>query len=282
MTAAREIGGLGEIADRYDVFLFDQYGVLHDGQRPYAGTVAVLSRLLAQGARCVVVTNSGKRSDANRERLARLGIARALYSDLVSSGEVAWSGIRDGSFGRPFAAGGRAFIVGRAGDSYGFDDLGLVPVEQPAHADFILILGSDAPATSLDRYGRLLQPAAEIGLPALCCNPDRMMLTVHGPVPAPGAIAEVYASLGGPVRWIGKPYPEIYRAALGLAGNPPPSRVLALGDSIEHDIVGAAGLGLATALVRTGILAEIGLAEIKARCASARCEPDWILPQLKW
>ena len=276
---AREIGGLGEIAQRYDAFLFDQYGVLHDGRRPYAGTVEVLSRL---AARSLIITNSGKRSAANRDRLARLGIARERYRDLLSSGEVAWTGLRDGSFGRPFARGGRAYIVGRAGDSYGFDGLGLVSVEEPAHADFILILGSDAPATSLDGYSRLLQPAAAIGLPALCCNPDRLMLTGSGPVPAPGAIAELYASLGGPVRWIGKPHAEIYRGALALAGNSPPSRVLALGDSIEHDIAGATALGIATALVRTGVSGALGLAEIETRCAAARCEPDWILSELKW
>jgi HAD superfamily hydrolase (TIGR01459 family) len=275
----REIGGVGEIADRYDLFLFDQYGVLHDGQRPYAGTLAVLARL---APRALVITNSGKRAAANRERLARLGIARALYLDLLSSGEVAWSGLRDGSFGGPFARGVCAYIVGRAGDDYGIDDLCLLPVERPAYADVILILGSDAPATSLDRYSQLLRPAAATGVPALCCNPDRLMLTAQGLVPAPGAIAELYAALGGPVRWIGKPHPEIYRAALGLAGNPPPSRVLALGDSIEHDISGAAALGIATALVGTGILAGIGLAEIAARCRAARSEPDWLLPELRW
>jgi len=276
---SREIGGLGEIADRYDVFLFDQYGVLHDGQRPYAGTLAVLARL---APRALIITNSGKRAAANRERLARLSIARALYLDLLSSGEVAWSGLRDGSFGRPFARGARAYIVGRAGDSYGIDDLCLLPVERPAYADVILIFGSDAPATSLDAYRDLLRPAAAIGVPALCCNPDRLMLTAQGLVPAPGAIAELYAALGGPVRWIGKPHPEIYRAALGLAGDPPPSRVLALGDSIEHDISGAAALGIATALVGTGILDGIDLAEIGARCQAARCEPDWLLPELSW
>jgi HAD superfamily hydrolase (TIGR01459 family) len=276
---AQEIAGLGAIANRYDLVLFDQYGVLHDGQRLYTGTLDVLARL---APRALIITNSGKRAAANRERLARLGIARALYRDLLSSGEVAWNGLRDGSFGRPFAAGARAYIVGRAGDSYGFDDLGLRSVEQPAHADFILMLGSNAPATTLNGYRDLLQPPAELGLPALCCNPDRLMLMAGGLVPAPGAIAELYATLGGPVRWIGKPHAEIYRAALAFAGNPPPARVLALGDSIEHDIAGAAGLGLATALVRTGVLAGIGLDEIAARCAAARREPDWILPALTW
>lgn len=278
MTRARAINGLGAIADRYDLFLFDQYGVLHDGQRPYAGTVDVLARV---AERAVVITNSGKRAAANRERLARLGIGPALYRELLSSGEVAWTGLRDGAFGPPFAPGARACLIGRAGDSYGFDDLGLVAAP-PAEAAFILLLGSDAPATSLDAYDELLRPAAAIGVPALCCNPDRLMLTGQGLVPAPGAIAARYASLGGPVRWIGKPHPEIYRAALALAGNPPPSRVLALGDSIEHDVIGAAGLGIDTGLVRTGLLAGIGSAEIAARCAAAGREPDWILPALKW
>lgn len=277
--SAREIAGLGAIADRYDLFLFDQYGVLHDGQRPYAGTLDVLARV---APRALIITNSGKRAAANRDRLARLGIARALYLDLLSSGEVAWSGLRDGSFGRPFVAGARAYIVGRAGDSYGFDDLDLLSVGAPADADIILMLGSNAPATSLEAYGDLLQSAAALGRPALCCNPDRLMLTADGLVPAPGAVAELYASLGGPVRWIGKPHAEIYRAALALAGNPPPSRVLALGDSVEHDVAGAAGLGIATALVGTGLLAGIGLAGIAARCAAAGCEPDWILPELTW
>jgi HAD superfamily hydrolase (TIGR01459 family) len=279
MSTAREIGGLREIADRYDLFLFDQYGVLHDGVRPYAGTRDVLGRL---AARSLVITNSGKRAAANQERLARLGIPRDLYRNLLSSGEVAWSGLRDGSFGAPFEQARRAYMVGRAGDSYGFDDLALRLVAQPVQAEFILFLGSDAPATSLEAYRDLLRPAAAIGLPALCCNPDRLMLRDGGQVPAPGAIAELYTALGGPVHWIGKPHAGIYRAALAHAGDPPPARVLALGDSIEHDVAGAAALGIATALVRTGLLAGIGLAEIEGRCAAPGCTPDWILPALVW
>ena len=46
------------------------------------------------------------------------------------------------------------------------------------------------------------------------------MLTRAGLQPAPGAIASLYEEMGGKVEWIGKPYPEIYRAALALIGNP--------------------------------------------------------------
>jgi HAD superfamily hydrolase (TIGR01459 family) len=282
MTRPQEIAGLGEIADRYDVFLFDQYGVLHDGQRLYDQVLPVLLQLARRGARSIVVTNSGKRAAANRDRLLRLSLDRSLFLDVVSSGEVAWRGIRDGAFGDPFRTCRRVCIVGRAGDDYGFDELGLVSVDVPEQSEFVLFLGSNAPATSLDDYARLLRPAAEAGLPALCCNPDRLMLTARGPVAAPGAIADLYSSLGGPVRWIGKPFREIYQSALELAGHPPPACVLAIGDSIDHDIAGAATISAATALVRSGVSADLSVPALMARDGSAGDTPDWILKELRW
>jgi HAD superfamily hydrolase (TIGR01459 family) len=242
----------------------------------------VLSMLAERGAAVVVMTNSGKRSAANRARLERLGIDRRLFADVVSSGEVAWAGIRDGSWGDAFRPGRRVFIVGRDGDDYGFDDLGLQPIDAPVDADCLLILGSNAPTTSLEAYDRMLGEAAARRIPALCCNPDRLMLTAQGMVPAPGAIAERYAAQGGPVTWIGKPHREVYLAALGLAGNPAVSRSLAIGDSIEHDIAGGRGAGLATALVRTGVSADLSPADIDRLCRGQGVFPDWLLPALVW
>lgn len=37
MTGLETIAGLGAIADRYDAFLIDQFGVLRDGRGPYPG-----------------------------------------------------------------------------------------------------------------------------------------------------------------------------------------------------------------------------------------------------
>jgi len=65
----REISGVGEIAARYGAFLFDQFGVLHDGNRLYPGVLPVLTTLAERGAAVVIMTNSGKRSAANRARL---------------------------------------------------------------------------------------------------------------------------------------------------------------------------------------------------------------------
>jgi ribonucleotide monophosphatase NagD (HAD superfamily) len=78
-------------------------------------------------------------------------------------------------------------------------------------------------------------------------------------VPGAGAIARLYEELGGTVRWFGKPHGDIYRHALALCGNPPAPGVVCIGDSVEHDVVGARGAGLDSVLVETGILT--GLSE---------------------
>jgi HAD superfamily hydrolase (TIGR01459 family) len=259
---------LCDLISQFDGFVIDQYGVLHDGARPYPGALAALETISAAGKRAVLVTNSGKSAAANEDRLARLGFARALYAALVSSGEAARLGVVDGAFGPAFASGARVYVVGRIGDDYGLDKFLLQPVDL-AVADALLILGSDAPQVSLEEYAERLQPAAARRLPALCANPDLLMLTKSGPQPAPGAIARLYESLGGEVVYVGKPHAFIYaivsRAFVGVE----PRRILAVGDSPQHDVDGAAKAGFATALVKTGLGAGRGDDELRRAAPSA-------------
>ena len=81
----------------------------------------------------------------------------------------------------------------------------------------MIIAGSQADKVSLDDYRQLLAPAARRGAPCVCINPDKLMLTAAGNAPGAGRIAEIYQELGGDVTWIGKPFPEIYRAAADLS-----------------------------------------------------------------
>src|SRR5690606_23462326 len=90
-ACATLIGGLGEVANRYDAFFIDQFGVLHDGTAPYPYAAETLLRLTRAGKRVMLLSNSGKRSAANETRLERLGFSREGWTDFLSSGEVAWS-----------------------------------------------------------------------------------------------------------------------------------------------------------------------------------------------
>jgi HAD superfamily hydrolase (TIGR01459 family) len=143
-------------------------------------------------------------------------------------------------------------------------------VASPAEADVILILGSNAPQTSLDDYRRLFRG---LTIPAICCNPDKLMLSPTGLLPAPGALAALYEEMGGTVTWIGKPYPEIYREAMMLIGNP--EHVLCIGDSAEHDVAGGRTAGLATLLVMTGVSAGHDPASLSP-------QPDYLMESFTW
>ncbi len=255
---AMRIKGLSDIAKNYDAMLIDQFGVIHDGQKLYPGTSEILAKLQALKIPVVVMTNSGKRAASNVARLVKMGVPRQQFVDAVSSGEVAYKTMQAT----------RAFVIGKRGEDYGFD--GVEMVSDPARADVMLILGSNAPETSLEQYREILR---DVKLPCVCCNPDKLMLTPSGLQPAPGAIAALYESLGGQVMWVGKPYPSIYLHALNLLGHP--KRVLCIGDSAEHDVAGGRGVGLDTLLVQQGVSAHLAEDEIEPK-------PDYLMKDFTW
>jgi HAD superfamily hydrolase (TIGR01459 family) len=257
------IKGLSEIASQFDAMLIDQFGVIHDGRKLYPGAARALAELHALNIPVVIMTNSGKRAQASIERTVRLGIPREHFLGCVSSGEVAYQSLDVKT----------AYLIGRDGESYGFDPIRFV--ERPSDAEVILMLGSNAPETSLDDYAELFRG---LTVPAVCCNPDKLMFSAGGFQPAPGAIADVYEAMGGKVRRIGKPYREIYEFALAtltLKGVGTGMRVLCVGDSPEHDVAGGRAAGLSTLLVQQGVSAEMAETEIDPW-------PDYIMRDFGW
>ena len=259
----------------YDAFLLDQFGTLHDGAQLYPGVPEALQAMRAAGKRLAVLSNSGKRSADNARRLARMGLPETLFDAVVTSGEVAHALL---AAGRIEAARGatRCLLLERDGDGRLLDGLGLQAVPAEA-AQLVVIAGSEGERRTLDSYAEQLAPLARAGRPALCLNPDKIMLTPSGPAFGAGRIAALYESLGGQVTWIGKPYPAIYAATLEALGSPQPARVAAIGDSIEHDIAGARAAGCAAWLVRTGIAAGQDAATRAAEYRHHGAIPDGIL-----
>jgi HAD superfamily hydrolase (TIGR01459 family) len=277
----KRIDGLRRIADQFDLFLVDQYGVLHDGIAAYPGAIEGLAKLVSSGRKVVVLTNSGKSAAANRARLAALGFAGSTY-DVVSSGEVALQGVKAGAFGPGLATGSAVCVIGRTGDAYAFcpDDFTLVT--RPEDAAYLVIAGSDAPLTSLDNYRAMLSSAAQIRVPAICINPDITMIWEGLLIPAPGAIARIYQELGGQVAYVGKPHPAIFQSARALFDRVPQNRVIMIGDSPEHDVAGAGAIGFATLLVRSGIHRNLSEEEVMRLCESHGAAPDFLIESFGW
>lgn len=267
---------LAALAARYDAFLIDQFGVLRDDERAYPGANDALLYLKALGKAVVILSNSGRSGDYNAERLVKLGFDRAGFDRFLTSGDVAHDILARETVGR--ATHIRCLTISSGGDRNLADRLGFESVEDAAVADIVIISGSEAEKIPLPAYRARLEPAARRGVPCYCTNPDRHKLAPGGrTAPGAGSIAIAYQELGGPVRWFGKPHPAIYEHAQSLLGGLSSSRILGIGDSLEHDIAGAAGAGLAACLVRTGILAESSDADLAHIADRYGVRPDFLM-----
>lgn len=276
------IADLRGLASRFDVFFVDQFGVLHDGSAPYPGAVEALSSLKAAGKTVVLISNSGKRAAQNEDRLRGLGFHAGSWDLFLSSGEVAWRIFAGRLGGLRLAAGTPCLLLSRGNDRSAIEGLDLELTQDGTAAEIVLLSGSEGDTRPLDFYRALLEPAARAGVPCICTNPDKIMLTESGLCFGAGVIADMYEEMGGKVERIGKPYAVIYEAALADLGQPPKARIVGIGDSIEHDIAGAKGVGISAALVRSGILADLDEAGLQEAFVRYGAAPDFVLPQFVW
>ncbi|MCB8880336.1 TIGR01459 family HAD-type hydrolase [Acidisoma cellulosilytica] len=266
-----------------DAFLLDQFGTIHDGERPYPGAVAAMLRARAAGKRILILSNSGKRAAPNKARLAQLGFPAESYDGFLTSGEVVWQMLAARRL-PALQRVRRVLVLSRGEDKAALAGLDLERTEDPQRADLVILLGSEADRIGLAAYRARLAEPARRGVPCLCGNPDRLMVLGDGSLaPAPGQIAEIYAEMGGSVVWVGKPHAALYEAAFAelraiLGRNFAPDRIWAVGDSLEHDIAGAAALGCRSILVTTGILGGSTPADIADEMTRWQTQPDAILP----
>ncbi|MCW5575441.1 MAG: TIGR01459 family HAD-type hydrolase [Burkholderiales bacterium] len=289
--AIRSCAGIAELAPRYDGYIIDQWGVLHDGIRPYPGARECLERLRGLGKRVVILSNSGRRENDNIELMARIGFERGLYDRLISAGEDAREAIEAGTGPFHSRLGRRCYAFTQDGDTGVIDGMSIEPVSSVTDADFLIVLRMDATRRDLAGHEDDLRAGIERGLPMVCANPDLSRVSPQGIIDAAGVLARRYEELGGSVFYHGKPHPAIYRSCLRTLGIDDPRRVLAVGDSIEHDILGASRMNMDSAFIAGGIhcpqLCEAwgkapSIEAWRRFSAGAISQPDYLLPAFVW
>jgi HAD superfamily hydrolase (TIGR01459 family) len=242
------------LAPDYDALLCDVWGVVHNGLVSFPDACEALGRFRAGGGVMVFITNAPRPSEVVVRQLEKLHVPRETYDAIVSSGDVTRSVISD-------RHGQRLHHLGPERDNAIFDGFD-VTFAPPETADYVVCTGldDDDVETPEDYRGRL-QVMLERKLFMVCANPDVVVERGNRLVYCAGALADLYASMGGEVLFAGKPYRPIYDMALAkaaeAAGRPlVPARVLAIGDSLRTDLKGAHGAGLDFLFVTSGIHAE--------------------------
>jgi HAD superfamily hydrolase (TIGR01459 family) len=247
----RLIDGLSDIAERYDVLLCDVWGVIHNGREAFPGPCAALARWRAQKGPVVLISNSPRPADDVVPQLDQLGVPREAWSVLVTSGDATRTLLAE-------RAPGPAWRIGPDRDAPLYAGLG-VEFAPPDQAAFIAVTGPDDDETETpEDYRARLEAAARRRLPMICANPDLVVQRGDKLIYCGGALAQLYAALGGEVLMAGKPYAPIYALALAeagrLAGAPVDrARVLCIGDGVVTDIEGANDARLDVLFIAAGI-----------------------------
>ena len=237
---------LDALPQRYRVILCDVWGVVHDGVTLYPGAARRLRQWRGEGRFVLLITNAPRTDEAVEAQLLRIGLPRDAWDAIATSG--------DAGIERLNALGAPVGFVGTKADRAILESRG-VPIAAGDEFTDLACVGLEGSRPDVDDYVPDLERWAAGGVTMHCLNPDRLVIRGGVPEPCAGAIADVYEALGGRVIWYGKPYPAIYRHALHLAGDPAPEAVLAVGDGLQTDILGAARMGLDAVFVTGGISA---------------------------
>jgi HAD superfamily hydrolase (TIGR01459 family) len=245
------------LAPDYDVVLSDVWGVVHNGVAAFPAACEALTLFREKGGTVVLITNAPRPNGVVASQLAQFGAPRSIYDAIVSSGDVTRSEIEK----RP---GETLLHVGPKRDLAIFEglDVTFAPVET---ADYVICSGLfDEDNETPEDYRPLLQQMLARRLFMVCGNPDVVVERGDTLLYCAGAIADLYAKMGGEVLYAGKPYAPIYDLAIRLAEDArgrkvDRKRVLAIGDSVRTDFTGAASYGIDCLFVTAGIhSAEFG------------------------
>jgi len=254
---AQIIDGVGRLADAYDGYILDLWGVLYDGGTVFPRALDAMAQLHKDGARLVILSNGPRRAAAVAARIAAAGIPAESYDAVMSSGEEVWRMLHEpGADSWYRTLGRRCFLLGPDSDRAMLDGLDLEEVRKAEDADFILDLGPFDPNHTIANYEAMLTAAAARGVPMICANPDLVVHRLGRVEICAGTMAARYEELGGFVRWHGKPHPSVYRSTLALMPGIDTGRILAVGDAFRTDILGANRAGLDSLLVTHGIHRE--------------------------
>ncbi len=234
---------IDQLEPRYRAIICDVWGVVHDGARILPGAAERLQRWRAEGRKVILVTNAPRPAETVRRHLDRLGLPQTAYDAITSSGEAGIAALTDPP--RPVGFIGteedRADLIARGTiiADHDFDEMACTGLDE----------WHDDPAD----YRNLLAELAGARVLMHCLNPDRVVIHCGRREACAGALADIYEELGGRVAWYGKPHRPIYDHARGLAGDPPLEAMLAVGDGLPTDMLGAARYGIDAVYVSHGI-----------------------------
>ncbi len=241
---------ISSIIDDYDVFLFDLWGVIVEGNVNYPGVIDNVNQIIKRQKKVFFVTNAPRSRSHLFAEISRWGI-NSTEEMVISSGEVAVDMIKDCHklFGIEKPS------IYHLGEKNNDIIIKLPTITTDINVANILLLTlhrDEREDVNLGEFDDLLKIAVERKMINICANPDIGIVQQGVQRYCAGYFATKIKEFGGKVIYTGKPYPEIYEKVLNQLPNIAKNRILMIGDTFYTDILGANNMGIDSALVLTG------------------------------
>ena len=268
------IESITDIVSLYDVFILDQWGVMHDGYKGYDHAINSVKKLIKQNKKLIIISNSSKRKTSSISRLKSLGFDKNHFIEVMTSGEMIWQEIFTSidNYGNNIK---NCFHIYNSSKEDGLEFRnGLEEfnfVSKINDANFILACTPFENTEPID-YIPILKDALTMNLVMFCANPDFVTIEKNNNknMYCMGTIADLYEHMGGKIVILGKPSKKIYEVSCKKIEDLNKSKILAIGDSLDHDILGANNFNIDSVLISSGIHKdlfvngpEIGINDIK-------------------
>ena len=210
----KQIAGLSEISDRYDLILCDIWGVLHNGVASFTEASGALVSFRRRGGTVILISNAPRPSPPIARQVLKLGVSSDAFDAVVTSGDVT-IGLMEQQ------AGDQVLHIGPERDLILLDAVADASGARPKlvsleDAQYVLCTGlRNDEIETLDDYQSQLQAMSVRGMAMICANPDIVIHRGDTLIYCAGALARRYEELGGSVVYAGKPYAPNLRPGAG-------------------------------------------------------------------
>jgi len=272
MTKNLDIEGLKSIADRYDLFYIDLWGVVHNGIKLHEDAIYALKELLKMNKNLVLLTNAPRPINTVKIILEKMGMEEKLTNHVFTSGEASLSYLSTKHKSQKF------YHVGPPRDFDLFKEFKIFKTDKIIDCEYLLCTGLfDEHNKDLNFYKVLLEN--HIDKKMICTNPDLIVDKGNRRELCAGSVAMVFEKMGGEVVYFGKPYPEVYNQSI----NNKNKKILSIGDNLNTDIKGANLLNYDSLLISNGVHKnEINEKGIKKISKQYEVIVNFLQSDLKW
>jgi len=272
MTDNLDNSGLRSIAENYDIFYIDLWGVIHNGINLHNNAIEALVEITKTKKQYVLLTNAPRPNKTVKSFLEKMGMNKEIREKVYSSGEAALNYLKKELLDDKF------YHIGPTRDFDLFLDFKKNKTQDIKESSYLLCTGLfEEQGENLDYYKELFKK--HVNKKMICTNPDLIVDRGNKRELCAGSVALVFEKMGGKVIYFGKPFPEVYNQSIDNKQK----KVLSIGDNLNTDIKGANLLNYDSLLISNGIHKD----EIKKKgiaIVSKKYEVvvNFIQTELKW